>query len=358
MPAPTPLFHDTPPTPRQLVDAMKALGLWTGTGSDGELAEEVARLGDETLYAARLANALQGGVQFNVILAEQAAVAAGATPDQMDAARREAQRTAATSDGLALAQFLRWQVLRAGLVVQQVNQHDAGPIWLAAAHAAEATQLLLGVCGIAGPADPQKESVLEDLDAATDALDNARTNIDILHKLAADTLDGLGLLAPAPEGHPDVEAPAPPDEAAPRPDFTAKQVAMLVERFNTTLAEVTEIVDMLNQYAEAGGRDYETYERILDHLARQGTNLTHAGRAALEPDVHDRATAAIAQAAGTSVGRRGVREAVHERVAMAVLSMIWLGGRHHLIGSSEWPDELPAVVLGVVRRARRINDDR
>jgi hypothetical protein len=111
MPAPTPLFHDTPPTPRQLVDAMRALGLWTGTGSDGELAEEVARLGGETLYAARLANALQGAVQFNVLLAEQAAVAAGATPDQMDAARREAQRTAATQDGFALAQFLRWQVL-------------------------------------------------------------------------------------------------------------------------------------------------------------------------------------------------------------------------------------------------------
>ena len=53
----------------------------------------------------------------------------------------------------------RWQALRLGLVLRQVNQDDVGPVWLAAAHAADGLQLMLNVCGIANRVVPNRISV-------------------------------------------------------------------------------------------------------------------------------------------------------------------------------------------------------
>ena len=209
---------------------MVALGLWTGTASDEELAVEVTRFGGESLYAARLANALQGAAQHQVLLAEQAATDGGATPEQIDAARHQASPGDAFENGSALAAVLRWQVLRLGLVLRQVNRDDVGPVWLAAAHAADGLQHLLNVCGIASPDDPQGETLPEDLTDAMEALANARANVEILTTLAGAT--------PAEPSH------AYRKTAQARRDFTDEQVAMLIDRFDTTLHQVGDIVDM------------------------------------------------------------------------------------------------------------------
>jgi len=322
---------------------MVALGLWTGTASDEELAAEVTRFSSESLYAARLANALVGAAQNQVLLAEQAATDEGATPEQIDAARHEAYPADAFERGSALAAFLRWQALRLGLVLRQVNQDDVGPVWLAAAHAADGLQLMLNVCGVARMDDPAYETLPEDLTAAMEALANARTNIEVLITLAGST--------------PPEPSYAHRKTSRPRPDFTDKQVAMLVETFDATLHKADDIIEMLEKYAEAGGRDYDTYERMLDHLAREGTHLTQGARSALAPDVWERAAALVAEAAGVMPLTAGMRDALHQKLALSVLATVWFAGQHHLVEPADWPDELPAVVLGAVRRAPGINED-
>ncbi len=101
-----------------------------------------------------------------------------------------------------------------------------------------------------------------------------------------------------------------------RQDFTDEQVAMLIDRFDTTLRQVGDIVDMLERYAAAGGRDYDTYERMFDHRAREGTHFTQGARSALAPEVWNRAGAAVAEAAGVMLPDGGMREVLHQRVAI------------------------------------------
>jgi hypothetical protein len=61
--------------------------------------------------------------------------------------------------------------------------------------------------------------------------------------------------------------------------------------------------------------------------------------------------------AGVMLPDGGMREALHQRVAMSVLATVWFAGQHHFVEPTDWPDELPAVVLGAVRRAPGINED-
>ncbi|MFF2920928.1 hypothetical protein ACFVTP_00700 [Streptomyces celluloflavus] len=42
---------------------------------------------------------------------------------------------------------------------------------------------------------------------------------------------------------------------------------------------------MLVTYAQAAGKDRETCERILDHVAREGRKLIRYGRDPLQPDL-------------------------------------------------------------------------
>ena len=75
------------------------------------------------------------------------------------------------------------------------------------------------------------------------------------------------------------------------------------------------------------------------------------------PEWHDQAVAALAEAARPASPLDGTREAVHHKMAVALLGAVWFAGEHHLVGRAEWPPELAGVVLGAVRRAGRINDD-
>jgi hypothetical protein len=114
---------------------------------------------------------------------------------------------------------------------------------------------------------------------------------------------------------------------------------------------------MLTAYANAGGRDWQTYERVLDHLAREGMKLVQYGRSVLDPELQERAFATVAAAAGRTAGRQDGRAAVHQKLAGSILATISYAGWHHLVAPEDWPETLPAVVLDAVRRAPGINDD-
>lgn len=47
----------------------------------------------------------------------------------------------------------------------------------------------------------------------------------------------------------------------------------------------------------------------------------------------------------------------HRILAQAVLTTVWRAGAHFLISPDDWPDLLPEVVLGAVRRAPLVNGD-
>jgi hypothetical protein len=76
-----------------------------------------------------------GAVQTETILTETSDV----TDDQRAAAYRQQLVTAGVEDNpVKLIEFLRWQVLRAATPLREIAQRqEAGPIPLAAAHAAE-----------------------------------------------------------------------------------------------------------------------------------------------------------------------------------------------------------------------------
>ncbi|MFD3658706.1 hypothetical protein [Streptomyces sp. NPDC058620] len=52
-----------------------------------------------------------------------------------------------------------------------------------------------------------------------------------------------------------------------------------------------------------------------------------------------------------------MREHLHQRTATSLLATVWFAGQHHLVEADDWPDTLPAIVLGAIRQAPAINDD-
>ncbi|MEV5879419.1 hypothetical protein AB0L75_35400 [Streptomyces sp. NPDC052101] len=140
-------------------------------------------------------------------------------------------------------------------------------------------------------------------------------------------------------------------------NLSNKQVALLVELFNGQTNRIADITAMLVKYAQAGGKDWETYERILDRLAREGMKLIQYGRGPLQPGLEKAARVQIEQAAGTTARQGGMREHLHQRAAASLLATVWFAGQHHLVEADDWPDILPAVVLGAVRQAPGIDDD-
>lgn len=140
-------------------------------------------------------------------------------------------------------------------------------------------------------------------------------------------------------------------------DLTDEQATRLVESFTETLTETWDIVRMLSDYAQAGGRDWKTYERLLDHWARHGLKMVFAGRGALRPELGAVADQRIAEATGNRNGEAGMRALVHSKLAGAVLAMVWYAGEHHPIEAEAWPEDLATVVLDAVRQAPRINTD-
>ena len=56
----------------------------------------------------------------------------------------------------------------------------------------------------------------------------------------------------------------------PEGDLTRQQVALIRESIEAAYDRITEVVDMLGRYADAGGRDWETWNALLANgLSRQ-----------------------------------------------------------------------------------------
>jgi hypothetical protein len=139
--------------------------------------------------------------------------------------------------------------------------------------------------------------------------------------------------------------------------MTPEQMALLVQRINELTSRMVDVVDMMDRYATAGGRDWETWDRLLGGLGRVGTNLMQYTGDPIHPDWHAAAQKAITAAAGATIRDGLAPEAVHRKVAEALLITLWQSGAHFLVSPDDWPDLLPAVVLGAVRNAPHINDD-
>jgi len=169
-----------------LAAAMRALGLYSGANTPAEHTAEALRLGGEDAYRVRLANALLGAAQTEALLAD----AIPLSPDARAAAYEQQLSTAGAADdpGKRIA-FLRWQTLRVSGPLREIAQNVvAGPIPLAAAHAADGLQKLLGV--IAASQNPTPDDadrlagpVTDELRAAREALSTAIGNVDILLEL-------------------------------------------------------------------------------------------------------------------------------------------------------------------------------
>ncbi|MEV4252267.1 DUF6245 family protein [Spirillospora sp. NPDC049652] len=185
--------------------AGRARFLQRRAGTPAEHTAETERLakafGHADAYRVLLANALLGAAQMNARAAEQLA---GANGRLSIAARREQERTRGVlapatgeSDSGKVMEFARWQVLRAALPVREVASHrENGPVSVAAAHAADALQGMLGAFSVGrrvtghlagGDAAACTQELLAEvydqrdrLRLARARLDDAAANLDIL----------------------------------------------------------------------------------------------------------------------------------------------------------------------------------
>lgn len=174
--------HEEPATVEQLAAAMDALGFYTGSNDPSEHAAEALRLGGADVYRMRLVNALLGAVQTEAILAETIEV-----DGERRAAAYRQQLVTAEEDPDKLMEFLRWQVLRATTPLREIARRpEAGPIPVAAAHAAEGLQWLLAVvAGGQQPTGADVDALVRNLEAARTSLLDALANVDILGRMLA-----------------------------------------------------------------------------------------------------------------------------------------------------------------------------
>lgn len=134
-------------------------------------------------------------------------------------------------------------------------------------------------------------------------------------------------------------------------------MALLVKQLTAMHAELTEVIVMMGRYAAAGGRDYETWDRILDGIGRSSTRLMQYSGDPVHPDWQAAAQQAITDAAGATLKDGVVPEVTQRVLAQAVLTTVWRAGAHFLISPEDWSDLLPEIVLGAVRRAPLVNSD-
>jgi hypothetical protein len=176
---------ETPSTATQLASAMQALGMYVGANSEAEHASEANRVGSAIYYHMLLANALLGMVETEAILAESL----GVTPAQMRAAHQQALSSAgAESHPVKLFGVLRWRTLRvAGPLAEMAYNREVGRMPLAASHAAEGLQRLLGVCmEEQQPATASPTQMKTELLLAQEALSAASATIDSMLQLIAE----------------------------------------------------------------------------------------------------------------------------------------------------------------------------
>ncbi len=169
-----------PSSVTQLAAAMRALGLYSGANTPAEHAAEARRLGGEDAYRVRLANALLGAAQTEALLADAIPLSLEA---RAAAYEQQLSTAGAADDPAKRIAFLRWQALRVSGPLREIAQNvAAGPIPLAAAHAADGLQKLLGV--IAARQNPPPDDVdrlagpvTDELRAAREALSHALSNV-------------------------------------------------------------------------------------------------------------------------------------------------------------------------------------
>lgn len=143
----------------------------------------------------------------------------------------------------------------------------------------------------------------------------------------------------------------------PSGDLTVEQVRLVVERLTAIHQQLGEVVDMMGRYAAAGGRDWETWDRLLDHIGRAGTKFMQYSGDPAHPDWHTAAQQAIATAAAGTVKDGVLPETAHRQLAGALLLTVWRSGAYFLVSPDDWPDLLPEVVLGAIRSAPLVNED-
>jgi len=174
-----------PATVTQLAAAMAALGAYSGENTEAEHAKEAQRLeGGMEYYRLRMANALLGIVETEALHSE---TAAGAAQQLLHAHNQALESAGATRSKEVLLGFLRWRTLRVAGPLRQIAQDaETGPIPLAAAHAADGLQQLLGIIADGQGIDPgtlSPDAMKENLRSAKASLNNAIANIDILQGL-------------------------------------------------------------------------------------------------------------------------------------------------------------------------------
>lgn len=179
---------DSPSTVIQIATAMQALGLYEGQNTEAEHRAEAARLGSDTYYHMLLVNALLGAVEAEALHADSSGVGL----DQLGAAHEQALQTSGAKDTPEkLLRFLRWRTLRVTGPLRQISQNkEVGPIPLAAAHAAEALQLMLGVTTSGqNLAEFNPHQMTADLKVARESLVNSLANLDIMLGLISQVKD-------------------------------------------------------------------------------------------------------------------------------------------------------------------------
>lgn len=140
----------------------------------------------------------------------------------------------------------------------------------------------------------------------------------------------------------------------PGPDLSIEQIELLISTFQAEISAAEELLQFMITYANAGGRDFESYERILDYLSRSGMKMIMAGRGAIDPELPGDASEAIS---ALPTEATGLRQQVQNKIGAAVLCAVWAAGEHYLIDRDNWPAELPNLIHNAVQHAPRVNND-
>lgn len=111
------------------------------------------------------------------------------------------------------------------------------------------------------------------------------------------------------------------DESDDLHEFTDDQLAMMIEHFDDSVKELSDLLRMFVKYSQAGGRDIETFTLILDRIAREGIKLSMCSRVPLDAGSHNRAAAVVAAAAaGSPIETSENRRRIHEEIAASALT--------------------------------------
>ncbi|MEE1827345.1 hypothetical protein PUR61_34910 [Streptomyces sp. BE20] len=148
---------DIPVTVEQIGAALAALGVYEGNNTPVEHVERAAQFASPDVYRLRLLNTLLGAVQGQAKLADEAEEDG---EDLFTAWLEQLNGAGAGDDPVRQISFLGWQVRRVGIpLFLLANDPDTGAIVDAAAKAAEALHIMLGVIGTLEEADPAVDFV-------------------------------------------------------------------------------------------------------------------------------------------------------------------------------------------------------